>query len=288
MPYVIRKTNGTNLLTIQDGLVDNSTALSLIGRSYTNYGDLIADNFVRLMEHFANTTAPQNPIEGQLWYNTSMGYFQYWHIDPSTQNGSWQTISRIGYTGSAGATGLTGYAGSTGATGAIGYTGSIGIGYTGSASTAAGYTGSTGATGPIGYTGSAGQAQFGNLSARGPKGQTITGQLNGDIAISPIGGGRVVVTSDLFPSLDRQINIGNAGLQFSTVFLSRVRFTDGSEMTTAKSIPGTTPPTSCYGKDFDLQGWIAIDANYLYYCVADYTDGTEKIWVRIPWNHDTW
>ena len=108
MPYVIRKTNGTNLLTIQDGIVDNSTALSLIGRSYTNYGELLADNFVRLMENFANATAPPNPIEGQIWYDSAVTEFKYWYIDPVTNNGSWANMAKIGQTGP------TGYAGSAG------------------------------------------------------------------------------------------------------------------------------------------------------------------------------
>lgn len=73
MAYDIRKTNGTSLGTILDGTVDNKskTSLVLIGRNYSNYGQFMVDNLVSLVENFAYTIAPSNPLAGQLWYNTS-------------------------------------------------------------------------------------------------------------------------------------------------------------------------------------------------------------------------
>ena len=54
MPYVIRKTDGTNLLILQDGILDTSTGLTLVGRGFSGYGEHIADNFVKLF----NVTCP--------------------------------------------------------------------------------------------------------------------------------------------------------------------------------------------------------------------------------------
>jgi hypothetical protein len=73
MAYDIRKTNGTSLGTILDGTVDNKskTSLVLIGRNYSNYGQFMVDNLVSLIENFAYTIAPSNPLAGQLWYNTT-------------------------------------------------------------------------------------------------------------------------------------------------------------------------------------------------------------------------
>jgi len=73
MSYQILKTNGDQL--IQGGLIDgqlNQTAtdITLIGQNSTGYGLFLNDNFVHLLENFANTTQPQNPIQGQLWYDT--------------------------------------------------------------------------------------------------------------------------------------------------------------------------------------------------------------------------
>jgi hypothetical protein len=72
MAYDIRKTNGTSLGTILDGTVDNKskTSLVLIGRNYSNYGQFMVDNLVSLVENFAYTIAPSNPLAGQLWWNT--------------------------------------------------------------------------------------------------------------------------------------------------------------------------------------------------------------------------
>jgi len=73
MAYDIRKTNGTSLGTILDGTVDNKskTSLVLIGRNYANYGQFMVDNLVSLVENFAYSIAPTNPLAGQLWWNTT-------------------------------------------------------------------------------------------------------------------------------------------------------------------------------------------------------------------------
>ena len=72
MSYTITKTNGTTLGTILDGTINTSfTSLTLIGRNYANYGQLIANDLVALVENFAYTSSPANPLAGQLWWNTT-------------------------------------------------------------------------------------------------------------------------------------------------------------------------------------------------------------------------
>ena len=72
MSYTIIKTDGTTLGTILDGTINTSfTSLTLIGRNYANYGQLIANDLVALVENFAYTSSPSNPLAGQLWWNTS-------------------------------------------------------------------------------------------------------------------------------------------------------------------------------------------------------------------------
>jgi len=46
-------------------------------------------------------------------------------------------------------------------------------------------------------------------------------------------------------------------------------------------------PASSIGVDGDLQGAVAFDSNYIYYCTADY-DGVTNIWKRVAWSGDTW
>jgi len=73
MAYIIRKTNGTQLGTILDGTANEKaqTSLVLIGRNYANYGQFMVDNLVSLVENFAYSIAPTNPLAGQLWWNTT-------------------------------------------------------------------------------------------------------------------------------------------------------------------------------------------------------------------------
>jgi len=72
MSYTITLTDGTTLTTVNDGSIDQtSTDLTLIGKNSTNYGAFLNDNFVRILENFANTSQPNYPIIGQLWYDTS-------------------------------------------------------------------------------------------------------------------------------------------------------------------------------------------------------------------------
>lgn len=79
MSYTITKTNGVTIGTILDGTIDNTTtSLTLIGRNYSNYGQLMVDNLVSLLENFAYSTAPSNPLAGQLWWNTSDLRLRVW------------------------------------------------------------------------------------------------------------------------------------------------------------------------------------------------------------------
>jgi hypothetical protein len=74
MAYTVNKTNSSaspNQYTVQDGVVNTQTDLSFIGKGYAGYGELIAENFLHLLENFSNTTAPSRPIQGQLWYDSS-------------------------------------------------------------------------------------------------------------------------------------------------------------------------------------------------------------------------
>ena len=73
MSYTINLTNGTSLIPggLSDGTVDTThTSLTLIGRDYAGYGQFLNENFVYLLENFASTTGPANPLKGQLWWDS--------------------------------------------------------------------------------------------------------------------------------------------------------------------------------------------------------------------------
>jgi hypothetical protein len=71
MPYILNKTNGTIVATVQDASLDLTTDLIFVGRNYAGYGEWQNENFLKLLENFSNPTAPTKPIEGQVWYDTA-------------------------------------------------------------------------------------------------------------------------------------------------------------------------------------------------------------------------
>ena len=72
MTYTINKTDGSTLTQLVDGELNQTTTdLTLVGRNTSGYGQYINDNFLWLLENFANVTPPNNPIAGQLWFDTT-------------------------------------------------------------------------------------------------------------------------------------------------------------------------------------------------------------------------
>lgn len=69
MAYVINKFDGSPLVVLEDGSLDTSTSIAFVGRNYTGYGEIQNENFLFLLENFANLNAPARPILGQTWYN---------------------------------------------------------------------------------------------------------------------------------------------------------------------------------------------------------------------------
>ena len=73
MPYTINKTNGTLITTVQDGTVDTSSLdITLVGQNFSGYGNTFNENFVQMLENFANISPPLHPLYGQLYYNTTL------------------------------------------------------------------------------------------------------------------------------------------------------------------------------------------------------------------------
>jgi len=74
MAYTINLSNGSSLIPggLSDGSIDlNHTSLVLIGKDYAGYGQYLNENFVYLLENFANNASPANPLRGQLWWDTA-------------------------------------------------------------------------------------------------------------------------------------------------------------------------------------------------------------------------
>ena len=73
MPYTVNKTSSSespNQYTVQDSLLNTQTDLSFVGKGYAGYGEVIAENFLHLLENFSSDAEPTKPIKGQLWFDT--------------------------------------------------------------------------------------------------------------------------------------------------------------------------------------------------------------------------
>ena len=71
--YNINKSDGTPF-TISTGTINNTFDIPFLGQDAINYGDDLARANLRLLENFANTTAPSfgtTRTRGQLWYDTT-------------------------------------------------------------------------------------------------------------------------------------------------------------------------------------------------------------------------
>ena len=75
MPYIVNFTDNENKspITVFDNTSSTDTSLTFPGRNVTGYGQIIAENFLSLLENFASTNQPVNPVEGQLWYDSTGG-----------------------------------------------------------------------------------------------------------------------------------------------------------------------------------------------------------------------
>lgn len=102
MAYTIIRSNGTTLTTIPDGNINtSSTSLGLPGRNYPGYGQTLDTNFVRIVENFANTAPPSNPLKGQLWYNTTLNTLNICPSDGMTNASNWSVVATTTTGGSA-------------------------------------------------------------------------------------------------------------------------------------------------------------------------------------------
>jgi len=71
MAYIINTYNGQQLTVVNDGTVDESTDIKLIGRNYAGFGEILNENLVHILQSFAGPSEPPRPLAGQLWYDSA-------------------------------------------------------------------------------------------------------------------------------------------------------------------------------------------------------------------------
>ena len=89
MAYILNKTNGSVVATVQDATIDTTTDLTFVGRNYAGYGEAQNENFLKLLESFANNTSPLKPIEGQIWYDSNSKHLNVY------DSANWKSIANL-------------------------------------------------------------------------------------------------------------------------------------------------------------------------------------------------
>jgi hypothetical protein len=79
MAYQLDRFNGTFLVNVEDGSIEtNSTDIRFVGKNYAGYGEVQNENFLHLLENFANSTPPPRSISGQIWYDSLNKRLRYY------------------------------------------------------------------------------------------------------------------------------------------------------------------------------------------------------------------
>jgi hypothetical protein len=95
MAYTINLTDGNVFATISDGTINTTSSMTLVGKNYAGYGELLDENFIQLLENFSSASSGGNPtsgklaspLTGQLWWDKTSSLLKVY-------NGTiWKTIS---------------------------------------------------------------------------------------------------------------------------------------------------------------------------------------------------
>jgi hypothetical protein len=94
MTFYINYTNGANLTAISDGTTNNTaTSLTLIGKNFPTYGQILNQDLVSMLENFAYSNSPSNPLVGQIWYDSGNHLLKFYRDGTTTPY--WQTAANI-------------------------------------------------------------------------------------------------------------------------------------------------------------------------------------------------
>lgn len=78
MAYTINKYDTSQLTVVEDGTIDQTTDIKLVGKNYAGYGEIQNENFVFLLENFAGANQPPRHITGQIWFDTGNSKLKFY------------------------------------------------------------------------------------------------------------------------------------------------------------------------------------------------------------------
>ena len=79
MAYTINLTDGTIFAVVADGTINTDSSQTLVGKNYAGYGEFLNENVIHLLESGANTSAPSDPLTGQLWFDKTNGVLKVYN-----------------------------------------------------------------------------------------------------------------------------------------------------------------------------------------------------------------
>lgn len=78
MAYTIDTYSNSRSWRIEDGTIDQTTDLKLVGKNYAGYGEIQNENFVFLLENFAGQTEPPRKLTGQMWFDSGNSKLKFY------------------------------------------------------------------------------------------------------------------------------------------------------------------------------------------------------------------
>ena len=78
MAYTIDRYSGVTLTTVEDGTVDQTTDIKLVGKNYAGYGEIQNENFLHLLENFSGASQPPKAISGQIWFDATASKLKFY------------------------------------------------------------------------------------------------------------------------------------------------------------------------------------------------------------------
>lgn len=79
-------------LYLIDGEYNFNTCLTLFGKNVSNFGPSFWTNILRRLENYSNATAPENALEGQLWYDSQNSVMKI-NVGKNYDTPNWVAVS---------------------------------------------------------------------------------------------------------------------------------------------------------------------------------------------------
>ena len=78
MAYTIDRYSGVTLTNVEDGTVDQTTDIKLVGKNNAGYREIQNENLLHMLENFSGTSQPPKAISGQVWFDATASKLKFY------------------------------------------------------------------------------------------------------------------------------------------------------------------------------------------------------------------